>query len=265
MHMKYFTPRNRAILREMVSTDFKVRYQGSALGYVWSLLKPLMLFAILYIVFTYIIPLGKDIAHYPVYLLTGIVLWNFFAETTLLGATSIVAKGDLIRKISIPRYLIVIASSLSALINLSLNMVVIVIFAIFNGVDFTWHWILIIPTLIQLYILALGVSFILATAYVKFRDITYIWEVVLQAGFYASAVIYPVTMVPEAFRKLFFMNPMVQIMQDAKWAIVTDSSITIWGTIHSWVAFVPIIMTFALFAIGILYFRSQAHTFAEDI
>ncbi len=135
--MKYFTPRNRAILREMVSTDFKVRYQGSALGYVWSLLKPLMLFAILYIVFTYIIPLGKDIAHYPVYLLTGIVLWNFFAETTLLGATSIVAKGDLIRKISIPRYLIVVASSLSALINLGLNMIVIVIFAIFNGVDFT--------------------------------------------------------------------------------------------------------------------------------
>lgn len=263
--MKYFSPRNMAILREMVSTDFKVRYQGSMLGYLWSLLKPLMLFAILYVVFTYIIPLGKGIEHYPVYLLTGIVLWNFFTETTMNGASSIVAQGDLIRKISIPRYLIVVASSLSALINLGLNMIVIIIFALINGVEPSWHWLLVIPSLVQLYILSLGVAFILATAYVKFRDITYIWEVVLQGGFYASAIIYPITMVPEQFRKIFFMNPMVQIMQDVKWSLVTDTSITIWNTVHSWKAFIPIILTFVIFWVGVWYFRKNSNTFAEDI
>src|ERR1035437_1527242 len=100
--MRYLHSRNRTILSEMVRTDFKIRYQGSVLGYFWSLLKPLFLFSILYIVFTYIIPLGKGVAHYPVYLLLGVVLWNFFVESTMVGASSVVARGDLIRKISIP-------------------------------------------------------------------------------------------------------------------------------------------------------------------
>ena len=109
--MRYLTVRNRAILREMVVTDFKIRYQGSALGYLWSLLKPLFMFAILYGVFTYVFKIGDGVEHYPVYLLLGIVLWNFFTEATMTGLSSIVGSGDLIRKISIPRYLIVVASS----------------------------------------------------------------------------------------------------------------------------------------------------------
>ncbi|HSX05507.1 MAG TPA: hypothetical protein VLF69_03505, partial [Candidatus Saccharimonadales bacterium] len=116
--MRYLSKKNRAILREMVVTDFKVRYQGSLLGYLWSVLKPLFLFAILYIIFTYVFKVGKGIPHYPVYLLLGIILWNFFTEATIVGASSVVSHGDLIRKISIPRYLVVAASSVSALINL---------------------------------------------------------------------------------------------------------------------------------------------------
>ncbi len=249
----------------MASTDFKVRYQGSVLGYLWSLLKPLFLFAILYVVFTYIIPLGKDVEHFSVYLLTGIVLWNFFTEATMQGASSVVARGDLIRKISIPRYLVVIASSLSALINLGLSMTVVFIFALVNGVTPSFHWLLIIPIVVELYVFALGLSFLLAALYVKFRDITYIWEIVLQAGFYASAIIFPLTLVPAEFHKWFFMNPIVQIIQDARWAIATDTSITMWSTVQSWIVVVPFIIILILSVVGYLYFKKRSPYFAEDI
>lgn len=263
--MKYLHSRNRAILREMVSTDFKVRYQGSVLGYMWSLLKPLFLFAILYVVFTYIIPLGKDVEHYPVYLLTGIVLWNFFTETTMIGASSVVARGDLIRKISIPRYLVVMSSSLSALINLGLSLVVVVIFALLNGVMPTISWFLMIPIIIELFVFALGISFLLAALYVRFRDITYIWEIFLQAGFYATPIIYPLTKVPDSLHKWFFLNPMAQIIQDARYAVATHTSTTIWTTIHSWVVVVPFVIIVAVAVIGGIYFKRRSKYFAEDI
>lgn len=264
--MKYLHSRNRAILREMVSTDFKVRYQGSVLGYFWSLLKPLFLFAILYVVFTYVIPLGKDVEHFPVYLLLGIVMWNFFTETTMLGASSVVSRGDLIRKISIPRYLVVLASSLSSLINLGLSMAVVFIFALLNGITPSFTWLLIIPIVIELYIFALGISFLLGAAYVRFRDITYIWEIVLQAGFYASAIIFPLTLVPVEYHKWFFLNPIVQMVQDARWAIATDTSVTIWSTIQNgWIIIIPFVIVILAAVIGGLYFKSRSRYFAEDI
>lgn len=265
MRMKYLHSRNRAILREMVSTDFKVRYQGSVLGYFWSLLKPLFLFAILYVVFTYIIPLGKDVEHFPVYLLLGIVLWNFFTEATMVGASSVVARGDLIRKISIPRYLVVLASSLSALINLGLSLIVVFIFALLNGITPSLSWILIIPLILELYVFTLGISFILSAAYVKFRDITYIWEIFLQAGFYASAIIFPLSMVPVDYQKWFFINPIVQIVQDARHAIATDTTITVWSTISSWAVIIPFIIVLITIAVGAIYFKRRSKYFAEDI
>ena len=263
--MKYLNTHNRAILREMVSTDFKVRYQGSVLGYLWSLLKPLFLFAILYVIFTYIIPLGKGIEHFPVYLLTGVVLWGFFTEATSMGAISVVSHGDLIRKISIPRYLVVVASSLSALINLGLNLVVIFVFALLNGLFPTLQWLLLIPLLIELYCLALGTAFLLSALYVKFRDVTYIWEVFLQAGFYATPIIYPLLNVPVDLHKWFFLNPMAQIIQDARYALVTHTSITIWSTIHSAVVFLPFLIIIVIAIFGGTFFKRRSKYFAEDI
>ena len=263
--MKYLHSRNRAILSEMVRTDFKVRYQGSVLGYFWSLLKPLFLFAILYIVFTYIIPLGKGVPHYPVYLLVGIVMWNFFVESTMIGAGSIVARGDLIRKISVPRYLVVISSSFSALINLGLSLIVVFIIAIFNGVEPSLKWFLIIPVIVELFVLAQGLSFLLSALYVRFRDITYIWEIFLQAGFYATPIIYPIVSVPFQYREWFFMNPMTQILQDARYAIIADTNITIWSSVHSALVFVPIIAIVIIAIVGGVYFKSRSKYFAEDI
>lgn len=263
--MKYFDSRNRAILREMVGTDFKVRYQNSALGYLWSLLKPLFLFTILYVVFTYIIPLGKGVEHYPVYLLTGVILWSFFVEATTMGTYSVVMHGDLIRKISIPRYLVVIASSLSALINLGLSLIVILIFALFNGIMPAFSWLLLIPLIAELYIFALGVSFFLSALFVKFRDVSYIWEIIIQAGFYATPIVYPLITVPANLHKWFFLNPVAQIIQDARYVLVTDTSITIWSTIHSLAVIIPFVVIMISIIVGGLYFKRHSRFFAEDI
>jgi ABC-2 type transport system permease protein len=265
--MKYLHSRNRAILREMISTDFKIRYQGSVLGYFWSLLKPLLLFAILYIIFTYIVPIGQDIEHYPVILLLGVVLWSFFSEVTTVGAGSVVASGDLIRKISIPRYLVVLASSFSAFINLLLSLIVVFAFCLFNGLYPQLSWLLLIPIIFELFAFAVGIAFILATANVKYRDITYIWEVVLQAGFYASAIIFPISLVPVDLRIWFFMNPVVQIIQDARYVVApVEGNITIWQLDEPAILkLIPFAIVALTCTIGAVYFKRRSKYFAEDI
>ena len=130
--------KNRVLIRELVITDFKLRYQGSVLGYAWSLLKPLFLFAVMYVVFVHFLRFGQDVPHFVSALLLGIVLWTFFVETVTQGMQSIVNRGDLIRKISFPKYIIVVSSSLSALINLVINLLVVLAVMLIDGVDFGW-------------------------------------------------------------------------------------------------------------------------------
>jgi ABC-2 type transport system permease protein len=152
--------RNRILLRELVITDFKLRYQGSVLGYAWSLLKPLFLFAIMYVVFGLLVKLGS-IEHYAVYLLFGIVLWNFFAEATGQGMASIVSRGDLLRKINFPKYIIVLSTTISALINLTLNLVIVAILMVSNGVHLHMSALMLPVYIVELYVFALGLAFLL--------------------------------------------------------------------------------------------------------
>ncbi len=263
--MKIITKQNKSILREMVSTDFKVRYQGSALGYLWSLLRPLLLFAILYVVFVYVFKLNKGVSHYGVYLLLGIVLWTFFMETTVIGMSSVVNKGDLIRKISIPRYLVVVSGSISALINLGFNLIVVLLFILINGVEPSITWLLIIPVLIELYVFSLAVAFILAAFYVKFRDVVFVWEVAIQAGFYATPILYSLSLVPEKFRVYVFINPLAQIIQDARYSLITNKAIISWNTLRFRYAIIPVIIVLAVSVFSLLYFKKQSKNFAENI
>jgi len=263
----YFSKKNRALLAELVRTDFKLRYQGSVLGYAWSLLRPLLLFLILYVVFVKVFPLGKGVPHYPVYLLLGIVIWNFFNEMTVQSLGSIVGRGDLIRKISIPRWIIVLSSSISALINLLLNLVVVVVLMILNNVDLlhTTLWLPVI--LLEVYILALGLSLFLSSAFVKFRDLNYIWEVILQAGFYLTPIIYPISRITNLkFEKIIFLNPMSQAIQDARYSTVTHQSVTVYQVFKgSLYQYIPFAVVGIVFVLGIWYFRKESKYFAENI
>jgi len=223
------------------------------------------MFATLYVVFVYIFNLNKGIAHYPAYLLLGIVLWNFFTETTTIGMSSVVSRGDLIRKISIPRYLVVLSSSTSALINLGLNLLVVFGFVIANGVHPTLSWLLLPLLLVELFAFALAVAFLLSALYVKFRDISYIWEVFIQAAFYATPIIYSLSLVSERYRGWILMNPVAQIIQDARHAVVTNTSITIWDVERLGYALVPIVLVIIVAIFSGLYFKKQSKYFAENI
>src|SRR4051812_17960227 len=150
------------LLKQLVKTDFKLRYQGSVLGYMWSLLRPLFLFVTLYFVFARFLKVGGTIPHYPQYLLLGIVLWNYFAEVTSGAVGSIVGKGDLLRKINFPKYVIILAGSFSAFINLLLNFVVLGLFMVLGHIGLTWHAIFIIPLVAELFIFSVAVAFFLS-------------------------------------------------------------------------------------------------------
>ena len=142
-----FTRKNWLLLKAMVSTDFKLRYQQSILGYLWSVLKPLMLFAIMYLVFVRFLRFGADVPHFAVALLLGSVMWNFLAEATNGGMTSVVGHGDLLRKIHFPKITVTIASIMSALINFGINLIVMIFFILINGVHISFKAVLIIPIL----------------------------------------------------------------------------------------------------------------------
>lgn len=257
------------LVREIVITDFKLRYQGSVLGYLWSLLKPLFMFAIMYILFGLVLKTGGTIEHFPVYLLLGILLWNFFAEVTATSLTAVVGKGDLIRKLNFPKYVLVLAGSISALINLAISFVVLGVFIIINHVDVHWS-VLWLPLLIlELFTLAVGVGFLLSALYVKFRDISYIWDIFMQAAFYLTPIFYTMQFVVDKsllVAKVQLMNPMAQIIQDARYALVTHQTTTIDTLFGSGqYRLIPIGITLLLVILAGWYFKRRSPYFAEEV
>ena len=263
-----FSKRNKALLRELVKTEFKLRYQNSVLGYAWSLLKPLGLFGVLYIVFTKIFRFGDAIPHFPIYLLLGIILWTFFLEATMGALSSIVTRGDLIRKIPFPKYIIVISGTISALINLTLSLTVVIIFAVFSNINFGPQVLLAPFFMLELYFFSLGVGLILSALYVNFRDLSHIWEVLMQAAFYAIPIIYPLQLVMDASEKaakLLMLNPVAQVVQDMRYSIVTKESVRTIDVVQMPLALIPYIAVLATLTLGAVYFRKRSRFFAEQI
>lgn len=263
-----FSKRNRVLLRELVITDFKLRYQGSVIGYLWSLLKPLFLFLIMYVVFGLLVKLGS-IEHYSVYLLLGIILWTFFSEATNQGMYSIVARGDLLRKINFPKYIVVISTTISALINLVFNLVIVAVLMVVNGVVLHASALLLIVFVAEIYVLALGLAFLLSALNVKYRDTGHIWEIIMQAAFYATPIIYVMQIVVDRSHeaaKLLLLNPVAQAIQDARYVLVTHQSITASALFHNKLYLaIPFLITIIVFFVGVTYFRKNAKYFPEKV
>lgn len=258
------------LLRELVITEFKLRYQGSVLGYLWSLLKPLFLFVILYFVFVYFLKIGEGIPNWPVSMLLGIVLWNFFTEITSNGLNSIVSRGDVIRKINFPKYVIVLASSISALINLALNLIVIAIFMVVSGVDLSWSAILTPFYILELFLFGIGIAFILSAVFVRLRDMNYIWEIILQALFYGSAVMYPIAIVieqaGESMAKILLINPVTQAIQDTRHALIDPINPTLYSLSGDiLLSFAPILIVVIVVVSGAWFFKKRSPHFAEEV
>ena len=255
------------VLRVIARVEFKLKYADSALGYFWSLAKPLALFSVLYVVFGRFFKLNAGLKHYPLYLLTGIVLWTFFIDATNLTLTSIVARGSLLRKLSFPRLVIPMSVTMTAGITFCVNLVVIAAFVAFNRLAPHVSWLLVIPLLVELYAFTLGVGLILATLFVRFRDVSQVWELLGQLLFYASPIIIPVNYLPPWFQPVAFLNPFVQIMQDVRAAVIYDMHVPTATSVLGGQSghLIPIVIAFAVLAGGIVFFRREAPWFAERV
>lgn len=195
-------------------------------------------------------------------------MWSFFTECTSQGIQSIVLRSDLLRKISFPKYIVVVSATLTAVINMLINLVVIVIFALINGVTPSLSWLLVPLSLVELYVLSLGVAFLLGALNVKFRDITSIWDVLVQAMFYAVPIIYPISMVSASSMiasKIILLNPISQAIQDIRYNLITAETVTTWNYLNNpLVKVLPILLTLFILTIAALYFRKKSKFFAEE-
>lgn len=255
------------MLRVIAGIEFKLKYADSVLGYVWSIAKPLALFSMLYIVFGRFFKLSAGLQHYPLYLLVGIVLWTFFIDATTLTLTSMVARESLLRKLAFPRLVIPTSVTLTAGITFCVNVLVVAAFMAANHLVPQLDWFLLLPLLAELFLFTLGVGLILATLFVQFRDVSQVWELLVQLLFYASPIIIPVNYLPPWFQPLVFLNPFVQIMQDVRRVLIYDSPVTtatnaLGGPFGH---LLPIALSLVTFAAGVLFFKRKSPWFAERV
>jgi ABC-2 type transport system permease protein len=256
--------------------EFKLRFFGSALGYVWQLMRPLLLFGVLYVFFTQVAKVGQGGGpgnkYYGAQLLASIVLFTFFAEATTGAVRSVVDRENLVRKIQFPRLVIPLATSLLALFNLALNLVVVLVFALLSGVRPMLSWLEIPLILGMLLVLVVGLSMLLSALYVPFRDIQPIWDVITQILFYASPVIIPIEQVRahlvhhHLLLKLYMLNPLADILQQFRHAVINHSTPSAGAAIGGWTPLLaPIALTAVLFALGFWYFNRSAPLIAENL
>jgi ABC-2 type transport system permease protein len=255
--------RHANLTRELAISQFKLKYTGSVLGYMWSLVKPLMMFAILYVVFAKLFHLDRGTDNFVFQLLLGIVLWTFFQETTAAAMNSIASNGNMIRKAYFPRVILVIAATLSSLMTFVINLVLIVIIAGSLGkLALGWHSLLLPLFLVELYVLVLGISMLLSALFVFYRDLGHIWEIAMQLLIYASAVIYPISLVPARFLPWVLANPVAQIIEDVRRSLVsTKINWTVQFMGPAYIA--PLGITLILLALGFYVFNRLTPRFAE--
>lgn len=259
------------VLKGLVKTDFRLRYQGSFLGIAWSVLKPLMMFCVMYVVFGKFLRMSDGTPTYPVVLLLGISSWQFVTESTNVGLRSVVDRGDLLRKIHFPNYIVVVSATMGAFISYAINLGVVLVFALFARVHFTWRVVLLPINIIELYAVTLGLTLVMATMYVYFRDIAHIWEVLQQLVFYGMPIIYPLSYVTDrggwyaTVARLELLNPIAQSIQDIRHNFIApDTQPTVWNQFNNTaVKMVPLIIMLLLLWLGIYLFRRNSRKFAE--
>jgi ABC-2 type transport system permease protein len=250
----------------LAATDFKLRFFGSVLGYLWTLVRPLLLFGVIYVVFTEVVRFGEGVEHYPVYLLTAIVLFTFFAESTSRGVTSLVERENLLRKIRFPRLVIPLSVALASLFNLLSNLVAVFVFVFISGIEPRLDWIQVPLLIAMLVVLATGVTMLVSALYVRYRDMEPIWEVALQLLFYASPILYVITFVPEDFRKLAASNPIATILTQMRHALIDETAPTAPTVLGGWVELlIPVGIVVAIFAAGFWVFFRETPRIAENL
>jgi len=254
----------------LARAEFKLRYFGSVLGYLWSLMRPLLFFGVLYFFFTQIVHIGKGVPHYGVYLLTSIVFWNYFAEATGASVGCLVTREPLLRKIRFPRMVIPLSVSLTATFNLAMNFIAVFVFAFANGVNPRLSWFELIPIALAFIIFATGIGMLLSASFVRARDVAPIWEVFLQAWFYSSPIMYTAASYGHRFGPglihAAMINPIAMLLTQTGHAFIGGPSfpspITV-GGLGPAIAACTIIV--GVFVFGWWYFAREAPRVAENL
>lgn len=247
----------KELINNLVISDLKTKYSSSILGFAWSMLNPLLMMIVLYAVFNNVFKSNQE--HYAFYLLIGMTTWRFFANGTTTAMLSIVGKANLVTKIYIPREILTLSIVLSTLVSSILEFIVLIALLIIFGIVMSSK-ILILPLLYVLYLpIVYGVSLILASLYVYFRDLNHIWEVLMQIGFFLSPVIYPMSTIPEAYKFYYMLNPIARMIEMYRDILLYDTmpKVTDFGVV--------LIFGIFLLVFGSLLFRKLSRRFAEEI
>lgn len=253
----------------MSVTEFKRVYFGTVLGYLWSLVRPLMFFGVLLFVFTKVFRVGHGLPYYPVLLLLGIVLYTFFQEATTASVTSVVGQEGVVRKTQFPRLVIPLSTVLTGAFNLGLNLIVVFVFILAWGVEPTWTWLLFPVALASLFTLAAAVGMALSVLYVRFRDVAIIWIVVAQVLLYGTPILYPLG--PNGFEnptyeRLLMINPLAVIFEQVRVWVIEPGAPTAVDAAGGWIWLLPAAVIFAgICLFGIWIFTRDAPRVAEEL
>jgi ABC-2 type transport system permease protein len=249
------------------STEFRLSFHGTVLGYLWSLARPMLLFGVLLAVFTQVFQLGDTVENYPALLLLNIMLFTLFGESTSKAVTAVVIREGVVRKTQFPRLVIPLAVVLTEVMNLCLNLVVVFAFILAYGVDPIWTWLLLPVIVLALLGFTVAVAMVLSALYPRFRDVALIWSVLSIALFYATPILYPIQRAPEQFRQIIQLNPLSPIFQQVqKWIIDPSAPGALHATSNSaaLVAGAAAIYV-AVCVLAVIVFRREAPLIAEEL
>jgi ABC-2 type transport system permease protein len=256
------------LTRALAVTDFKLRFFGSALGYLWQLMRPLMLFGILYVLFSKVLSLDKA-PYYAEALLLGLVLYTFLADATKGSVSSLVNRESLVRKIEFPRLAVPLSVVLNALFNLCLNLLPVFVFLVIDGGSVRWEWLELPVLLVLLAMLATGLAMLLSALFVRYRDVDPIWDVVMSLLFYGSPIFYTVTTVAKKSQTaahLLMVNPFAAIVQQSRYAVFGAGHPSAGAAIGGWARLlIPIALSLAILVSGWLVFSRRAPHMAEEL
>jgi ABC-2 type transport system permease protein len=246
----------------MATTEFKRTYFGTLLGYLWSLCRPLLLFAVLLLVFTHVVRLGTQVPNYAEMLLLNIVLFGFFSEATNAAVPSIVGQEGIVRKTQFPRLVIPLSVVLTSVFNLVLNLIVVFVFLLASGISPRWTWLLLVVVVAVLTLLTTALAMLLSSLFPRFRDVGIIWTVLATALFYATPVIYPLQVLHGTFRQVAALNPLAPLFELARrWVI--DPNAPIDGGVLNVV--VPLGIFVGLCVLAVWVFQREAPRIAEEL
>jgi ABC-2 type transport system permease protein len=257
------------VLRVVGAIEFKAKYAGAVLGYVWSIAKPLAYFGVLWLVFAYLLRTANRTQDFTIFLLIGILLFTFFVDTVSTMLPSIVERGSILRRLAFPPILVPLSVSVGICFTFVANMSAVVVFIGLQRVAPRPSWLLVPLLLVELYAFSVAVGLLFAAFFVRFRDASQVWELSSQLMFFASAIFYPIGILPTWAQKVAFLNPFVQIMQDVRHAVLGSSGpndVTA-ATVYAGAGgrMIPILILVCLFVVSLTYFRREGRFFAERV